>query len=145
MTRLLRLAALALAVAGFAAQAATAADRPFKGSASGAIVALDPNTHAGIAWYTGQATHLGRFTRTEYFQLDGAGGISGTMAFTAANGDELYLDFTGQFLSPTTVLGAYQFAGGTGRFRDAAGAADFTAVLGAEGRVEVIFDGTIRY
>src|SRR3954454_9175981 len=100
VTRPRRLIALALAVASLTA---AAADRPFKGTASGAIVALDPDTGAGVARYTGQATHLGRFTRTEYFQLDGAGGISGTMVMTAANGDRLYLDFDGRFVSETNV------------------------------------------
>src|SRR4051812_23994623 len=145
MTRPLQLVALALAFTALAAPAATAADRPFKGHASGNIVALDPSTGVGIAQYVGQATHLGRFTRTEYFALDGLGGISGTMVFTAANGDQLDLDFDGQFISPTTVVGTYEFTGGTGRFRDAAGTADFQAVLGPQGQVEVDFAGSIRY
>jgi len=140
-----RLAALAIAVISLVAPAVLAADRPFKGHASGAIVALDPSTGAGVAQYTGQATHLGRFTRIEYFQLDGAGGISGTMAITAANGDQLDLDFDGQFISPTTVVGTYEFTGGTGRFSDATGTADFTAVLDDLGRVEVVFDGSLQY
>ena len=42
-------------------------------------------------------------------------------------------------------MGAYEFAGGTGRFGDASGTADFEAVLGDQGHVEVVFDGSIRY
>src|SRR3954464_12964563 len=107
MTRPLCLIALSLAVASVAAPVATAADRPFKGHASGTIQSFpDPVAGTpGVVQYTGQATHLGRFTRTEYFFLDRAGGISGTMVSTAANGDQLYLDFDGQFVSATTVVG----------------------------------------
>jgi hypothetical protein len=51
----------------------------------------------------------------------------------------------GRFVSPTTAVGVYEFAGGTGRFRDASGTADFECALGDEGHVEVVFDGSIRY
>src|SRR4051812_15027592 len=136
--------ALALALTGLVAPA-TAADRPFKGQASGAIVALDPSTGAGVALYTGQATHLGRFTRTESFALDSLGVIPGTIVFTAANGDQLHVVLDGQFTSPTTAEGTYEFNGGTGRFRDAAGTADFRAVLGPQGQVEGDFAGSIQY
>jgi hypothetical protein len=42
-------------------------------------------------------------------------------------------------------VGVYEFAGGTGRFRDASGMADFEGALGDQGHVEVIFEGSIRY
>ena len=106
----------------------------------------DPSTGSpGVIEYTGQATHLGRFTRTEYFFLDEAGRVFGWMVYTAADGDQLWLDFDGQFISPTTAVGAYEFTGGTGRFVDATGTAYFEAVLGDQGHVEVTFDGSIRY
>jgi hypothetical protein len=147
MTRPLRLVVLALSVAFVAAPVAGAGDRPFKGHASGTILAMpDPSAGApGVVEYIGQATHLGRFTRTEYFFLDETGCVFGWMVFTAANGDQLRLDFDGQFISPTTAVGTYEFTGGTGRFRDAAGTADFEAVLGDQGHVDVVFEGTIRY
>jgi hypothetical protein len=146
MTRPLHLVALALAFTSLAAPAATAADRPFKGHASGTILAFpDPDTGTpGVVEYTGQATHLGRFTRTEYFFFDGLGGIFGTMVFTAADGDQLFVDFDGQF-TPPTAEGTYEFKGGTGRFLNAAGTADFQAVLGPPGHVEVDFAGSIQY
>ena len=147
MTRPLRLVVLALSVASVAAPVAGAGDRPFKGHAAGTILALpDPSTGApGVVEYSGQATHLGRFTRTEYFFLDETGRVFGWMVYTAADGDQLRLDFEGQFISPTTAVGTYEFAGGSGRFRDATGTADFEAVLGDQGHVEVVFDGSIRY
>jgi hypothetical protein len=67
------------------------------------------------------------------------------MVFTAADGDQLRLVFEGQFPSPTTAVGTYEFTGGTGQFRDSSGTADFEAVLGDQGHVEVVFDGSIRY
>jgi hypothetical protein len=67
------------------------------------------------------------------------------MVFTAANGDELSLDFDGHFISPTTAVGTYEFTGGTGRFSEASGTADFEAVLGDQGHVDVVFAGSIHY
>jgi hypothetical protein len=147
MTRSLRLVVLMFSVVSLAAPVAGAADRPFKGNASGTILAPpDPSTGApGVVEYTGQATHLGRFTRTEYFFLDDTGGVFGWMVFTAANGDKLSLDFVGQFISPTTAVGTYHFTGGSGRFSDASGTAGFEAIVGDQGHVDVVFDGSIQY
>src|SRR3954453_18464106 len=101
MTRTLRLLAFSLAVASLAAPVATAADRPFKGHSSGTIQSFpDPVAGTpGVIQYTGPAPHPGRFPRTEYFFFDGAGGIFGTIVSTAANGDQVYLKFDGQFVS----------------------------------------------
>ncbi len=141
------LATCAAALPLSAAARAATADRPFKGHASGAIVSFpDPMLGTpGVAKYTGQATHLGRFTRTEYFFLGAHNEVFGSMVYTAANGDHLYLDFDGLFISPTTAQGTYEFTGGTGRFRNATGTATFEAVLGAGGHVEATFDGSIQY
>jgi hypothetical protein len=46
---------------------------------------------------------------------------------------------------PTTAVGAYEFTGGTVRFPDAVGTASIEDVLGDLGRVEINFDGAIRY
>jgi hypothetical protein len=73
------------------------------------------------------------------------GGAGASGIGPAAGGDQLRLDFDGQSVSPTTAAGTYEFAGGTGRFRDASETADFEAVLDDQGHVEVVFDGSIRY
>ena len=101
-------------------------NRPFKGLAAGAITGITPSG-AVVIQATGTATHLGDFTRTEYVFFGPGGAISGTVVFTAANGDRLWADFSGGFISPTTAEGTYTFTGGTGRFRDASGTADFEA------------------
>jgi hypothetical protein len=102
---------------------------PFKGGAEGAIVSATPDP-AGLLVTViaeGDATYLGRFSREEILLLNpGTGTIAGTIVFTAANGDQLSGVVAGQFTSPTTVAGTYTFTGGTGRFGNATGEADFS-------------------
>jgi hypothetical protein len=96
----------------------------------------------------GTASHLGKFTRTEHVFIDGFD-ISGTIVFTAANGDQLRATFEGGFTSPTTAEGTYAFVGGTGRFEHATGTADFAATTAVtpDGvtHVAVTFDGELSY
>src|SRR5688500_17319808 len=103
---------------------------PFKGWGSGMVIGVNPQptyTELTIAG-SGQSTQLGRFSRLEVIQVNGTGGIAGTIDFTAANGDVLSVVVAGQFISLTTAVGAYTITGGTGRFDGATGSADFTAV-----------------
>src|SRR5262245_19372387 len=78
---------------------------PFNGGADGAIVSTSPDP-AGVSLRvlaTGNATHFGRFSREEVLLLDPTRGIiTGTVVFTAANGDQLSGTVAGQFTSPTT-------------------------------------------
>ena len=94
---------------------------PFKGSAEGAVVSATPE---GVltTFATGYATQLGRFTREELLVLNpSTGTITGTLVFTAANGDQLSGSVAAQFTSPTTVVGTITITGGTGRFGNATG------------------------
>jgi ELWxxDGT repeat protein len=118
--------------------------RPFKGVAAGTVAGIDPSGAIVIA-STGNATHLGDFTRTEYVFFGPGGAISGTAVFTAANGDQLWADFSGAFTSPTTLEGTYTFTGGTGRFSDATGTANFEAITLDGIHVAVSFEGSISY
>src|SRR5262249_62137969 len=71
---------------------------------------------------TGEATHLGKFTRDESVVLNLADGtLHGTVTFIAANGDLLYADASGGFISATTAVGTYTFTGGSRRFHYAGG------------------------
>ena len=123
------------------------ANRAFRGNAEGVVTGISPEG-ALIAESTGTATHLGKYTRTETVFIDGAE-VSGTIVFTAANGDELWADFTGAFTSPTTAEGTYTFTGGTGRFEDATGTASFqvTTATTPDGvtHLSVRFRGKIGY
>jgi hypothetical protein len=122
-----------LAVFALAGLAAAEKQVPFKGNLDGVVTRtpLDPPFAAVLVEATGTATHLGHFaleiphvvnivTRT----------AAGSYQFTAANGDTVYAEFTGQ-ATPTETPGVLYIeetatiVGGTGRFTGATGS--FTA------------------
>ena len=119
---------------------------PFKGSADGAIVSASPDPGGLLVTVIadGEATYLGQFSRDEVLVLNpGTGTIAGTIVFTAANGDQLFGEVTGQFTSTTTVAGTYTFTGGTGRFENATGEADFSLTTADLVHFEVEFAGSL--
>jgi hypothetical protein len=118
--------------------------RPIKGIAEGRVVAQPAPNHLVIE-YTGRASHLGKFTRTEDLFLNLDGTVTGTILFIAANGDQLRLTFAGHFTSTNDVEGTYTFTGGTGRFTAASGTATFKAFTPDFINVEATFEGTISY
>jgi hypothetical protein len=135
-----------LASGGLGSSKADVQSVPFKGVADAVItgaVQQGDETHLTVS-ATGRATHLGEFTRTESLVLAG-GVVTGTVVFTAANGDQLHADVAGGFTSPTTVAGTYTFTGGTGRFADATGVADFAGVTADGAHFTITFDGSIAY
>lgn len=116
---------------------------PFKGSAEGAVVSATPE---GVlrTFATGYATHLGQFTREELLVLDPATGtITGTVVFTAANGDQISGSVAAQFTSPTTVVGTITLTGGTGRFVKATGEVDASLSTPDGVHFTVELDGSI--
>lgn len=119
---------------------------PFKGNASGMITGVVPGP-GGVLFSihaSGNATQLGNFQRDEELLLDpNTGAFTGTIVYTAANGDLLYTTMVGQFTSPTTAVGTYTIAGGTGRFVGATGGAAFQAATPDGLHVNVTFSGTI--
>jgi hypothetical protein len=139
--------ALFLTVLG-SASGSTIADEqvPFKGRATGAIVSIVP-TPEGLVFTvhaSGNATQLGHYTRVEELLLNPAtGSFTGTIDFTAANGDTLSVTLVGQFISATTAVGTYTIVGGAGRFAGATGGASFEAVTPDGVQVSVDFSGTI--
>ena len=140
----LLLATVALAVS---AHSTWANDQvPFQGSAKGAIVSVSPDP-AGVVLVVlaeGNATQLGRFSREETILFNPATGVlTGLIVFTAANGDELFGTVEGGFVSPTTATGTYTFAGGTGRFQNASGEADFSLSTPDGVHFTVEFDGSL--
>jgi hypothetical protein len=141
----LLLAAIALAVAPQLAWAIHQV--PFKGRAEGAITNVSPDPGGGVVLTViteGNATYLGRFSREEELLLDpGTGIFTGDIVFTAANGDQLVGVVAGGFISPTTATGTYTFTGGSGRFANATGGADFVASTSDGVHVTVEFTGTL--
>ena len=135
-------AMLALFVFGIALAGETT---PFKGWGSGVVIGVNPQpTYVELTIEgSGQATHLGRFSRLEVIQIDGTGGISGTIVFTAAGGGTVTVSVSGHFVSATDVVGTYTIIGGTGRFAGATGGTDFVAVSADGIHLDFEFDGLI--
>jgi len=131
---------------GLTTSARAIASVPFKGKAKGEITSLlpGPGGVAVIAVSEGTATHLGKFTREEDILLDpNTGSFTGDIFFTAANGDQLIGTVAGAFTSPTTATGTYTFTGGTGRFENATGGADFVVSMPDGIHFTVKFEGTL--
>jgi hypothetical protein len=115
-------------------QARGGAELPFRGSFAGTSAATvncpptcPPTTLTITASSTGEATHLGHFTlaAVETVSLATKSG-TGTYAFTAANGDQLFTTTAGgeDGFTPPNISRVTQVAtvnGGTGRFAGATG------------------------
>jgi hypothetical protein len=115
-------------VLGLAGPVAAGDDVPFKGSLAGTatVTPLDPPNASVLIEGTGNATQLGAFTVEIPHLVNQATRIgTGSYVFTAANGDTLTADFTGQatLLAPgvLSVAETGVITGGTGRFADATG------------------------
>src|SRR5262245_27440840 len=120
-----------LALAGLA-DTTTPAQVTFKGSLEGTVTRT-PSGSVVLADIdaTGTATHLGQFTLAIPAVVDPVARTAvGTYEFTAANGDMVRAEFTGQ-ATPTATPGVLSIVetatitGGTGRFAGATGS--FTA------------------
>jgi hypothetical protein len=98
----------------------------------------------------GNATHLGLNTwHSDALACPGAWVQTGTITFTAANGDQLYMKFAGTFsIGPGIAYfkGDYTFTGGNGRFLHAGGTGDYwgSASLTPGGTGEIFFDGVLE-
>ena len=119
---------------------------PFQGSAEGATVSVSPDP-AGVVLLVlaeGDATHLGRFSREETILFNPAtGALTGLIIFTAANGDQLSGTVEGGFITSGTATGTYTFTGGTGRFQNASGEADFSLSTSDGVHFTVEFEGSL--
>jgi hypothetical protein len=108
-----------------AVQAAKAV--PFKGSLEGSVTVtpLQPPLASVHISATGNATQLGRFTlEVPHIVNFATASGQGTFTFTAANGDTLTADFTGQAQTGAPIIPIVEDAtitGGTGRFAGASG------------------------
>jgi endonuclease/exonuclease/phosphatase family metal-dependent hydrolase len=106
----------------------------FSGQTVAAVPTAVPNTVFVVTTGTGRATGIGSFTMTSphYSHLDTLA-ASGTQIITAANGDTIAANFTGQFKAGADgklrgILKA-TIVGGTGRFEGAEGGYLFTIVF----------------
>ena len=118
----------------------------FQGTAEGATVGVSPDPGGVVLAVVaeGNATQLGQFSREETILFNPAtGALSGLIVFTAANGDQLSGTVAGQFTSATTVAATYTFTGGTGRFQNASGEADFSLSTSDGVHFTVEFNGSL--
>ena len=140
-TLTLLLSAVTLALAAWAGDQV-----PFQGRAEGAIASVSPDP-AGVVLTVrahGNATLLGQFSREEVVLFNPVTGtLTGNVVFTAANGAQLFGTVAGGFTSATTVTGTYTFTGGTGRFANASGRADFVLSTTDGIHFSVEFEGPI--
>jgi hypothetical protein len=123
------LALAILAVLWLACPVAAGEQVPFRGSLEGdvTVTPLDPPFVSVYVDAAGTATQLGRFTLDIPHIVDRSTMTAvGSYEFTAANGDKVYADFTGQ-ATLTPVPGVIYIeetatiTGGTGRFAGATG------------------------
>jgi hypothetical protein len=142
---------LPAAGAGGAATASQATHLvPFKGSLAGtqSVTPLTPPFGRVNGSGTGTATHLGQFTAAWPHTVNFATRVGeGTYTFTAANGDTLTADFTGQAQGTSphiTIVENATVTGGTGRFAGATGTFTVQRTFNqATGVTEGSFDGAI--
>lgn len=126
---------------------------PFKGTFSGQTLGAVPTDDPDVLLVTtgggGKATHLGKYTFVSpHFANLATGEAEGVQIFTAANGDTLTADFSGQF---APIEGGFLAAellatitGGTGRFDGATGHYTFAIVFDpATFQSTAIFRGVI--
>ncbi len=98
----------------------------------------------------GTATHLGSLTTVQSHCVEPGSFAftNGQFTLTAANGDQLFGTYQGEFmpLEPPlfTIDGAFTFTGGTGRFDGATGGGDASGTQDlATGAATVVLEGTI--
>ena len=142
-----RVLALVLAAVGVLALAvpAQAVERPYVSRGTAQFVSA--TDFVG----TGNATQLGRYTEEGSVQFTPTSDptvlqLNATSTYTAANGDQLRAVFTGQLNGVTGIITAtVTYVGGTGRFANASGTANFSGQLLPGGSIEVAVKGTIDY
>ena len=125
---------LILGLAASTSSVASAGDAmvPFKATYATTIISSpgDPGCNNLIIHGTGDATHLGESTMDSLsIACPATMTQTGSLEFTAANGDQLFGSFSGQlaFSFPmVTFWGSYGMTGGTGRFEGNTGAGTYT-------------------
>lgn len=155
--------ALALLLIAIPAAGAKSNARPFKGSMSGSITfeadlgCINPPLMRTDSQATGNVSHMGRSTMTSSHCTPSAGEIEGgEMTLTAANGDQVFMDYMGTAQPPDedgiiVVDVEFVITGGDGRFDGATGGGDMTGFIVFEGiddpewPASWVWQGTIGY
>lgn len=158
--RVLAVMSLVLVMVGLSATAGAdppAPERPFQATFSGSrAVVDDPGRCAtgfvalDITLTSGQATHLGRITATAEQCINAQGVIvDGEAVYVAANGDELYANYSGAITGTvnglTEITIDQYFDDGTGRFVGASGYGLEIVYVDGDGNVQGTVVGDISY
>ena len=132
----------------------SAVERPFALSGTGVatLIVNESGIPIGaIPTGSGTATHLGQWTVTGNVNYTpDANGVlhsSGTATITAANGDKVQIEIEG-ILDPVAGMdqGIFHIVGGTGRFENASGDANFVVQLNPlTGGFDLTVVGKINY
>ena len=124
---------------------ASAEERPHQ--LQGTAQFVNPTDFIG----SGQATHLGLYTEAGSAQFSPTDdptvlGVDAWVVLTAANGDQLRETITGELdLLTGAITATVTYAGGTGRFGNAAGAAKLSGQMLPDGTISISVEGTINY
>jgi hypothetical protein len=140
VSRLITLAATLLCAALFAVPAAAVVSVPITLKYTGTfkVTPENPSPCDGVPitdTVTGTGSHLGQLTATYPHCVNfTANKFSGTATFTAANGDQLFVDLEGSAEDPTcttdcAVTFTGTITGGTGRFESASGSLTGTGTV----------------
>ncbi|MCA8948556.1 MAG: hypothetical protein KDE27_03595 [Planctomycetes bacterium] len=124
----------------------TACSLPIKIRGAG-VVTGDPTLPGGAPFVArGTANHLGHWTNSGVLAIDPVTlAATGDATFRAANGDELDATFDGSFDPLTgTATATFHWNGGTGRFANASGDADFVVVQDPSGSFSFVAAGTLN-
>lgn len=131
----------------------SAAERPFALNGAGVaslIIDESGNLIGANATGSGTATHLGQWTvdgKVTYTLDNGVLRSGGQATLTAANGDKLLFEIDG-ILDPIASVdqGIFRFVGGTGRFENASGSANFVVSINpVTGGFQITVVGKIDY
>lgn len=149
MRRIIVLLTMGVLVLAALATAAVARsdDRPFKGSLEGSVLFVPDETCTNNEWLlrtdsvaSGTVSHLGKIEMTSKHCTPAESDVEGgEMVLVAANGDEVFIDYTGVASAPDPETGLitaeidYVISGGNGRFEGATGGGEMTAVIVFEG------------
>lgn len=121
----------------------------WKLAAAGNTVPANDGSGLDLDSFAGHSTHLGRFTGTGFHMLHPDSTFDGFATYTAANGDQLDVIYSGYIVSfeefPFPVAAKFQIVGGTGRLANAEGQAAMTGgFTGVPGDLFFELQGTLH-
>jgi polyvinyl alcohol dehydrogenase (cytochrome) len=111
---------------------------PFQTNATGTITSTVTTAEGALTTFVtqGQASPLGTYTSSGFYVLQGST-LSGRETFTAANGDQFVMTFTGTVQQDGSFRGTFTLGAGTGRFAGLGGDGEFLLLPDSD---EVHFD-----